>query len=88
MGDRLRVDIRSQYVTSQLGDSALHPSLNRVPAAAGVRAGISPLPGGRQHCVIPYGTRVPVAVRLVANCYTLFTFTFDNHSRTSCAKTA
>ena len=25
-------------------------------------------------CVISYGTRVPVAVRLVANCYTLSTF--------------
>jgi len=30
-------------------------SLNRVPASAGVKAGKSPLPGGRQHCVIPYG---------------------------------
>jgi len=39
-------------------------------------AGMSHLPGGRQHCVIPYGIRVPVAVRLVANCYTQFTFTF------------
>ena len=38
-------------------------SLNRAPASAGVRAGISPLPGGRQHCVIPYGTRVPVVER-------------------------
>jgi len=28
-------------------------SLNRVPASAGVRAGMSPLPGGRQHGVIP-----------------------------------
>jgi len=28
---------------------------NRVPASAGVRAGISPLSGGRYHCVIPYG---------------------------------
>ena len=26
--------------------------------------------------MIPYGTRVPVAVRLLANCYTPFTFTF------------
>ena len=25
--------------------------------------------------MIPYGTRVPVVVRLVANCYTPFTFT-------------
>jgi len=28
---------------------------NRVPASAGVRAGISSLSGGRYHCVIPYG---------------------------------
>jgi len=45
-------------------------------ALAGVRAGMSPLPGGRQHCVMSYGTRVPVAVTLVASYYTLFTFTF------------
>ena len=50
-------------------------SLNRVPASAGVKAGISPVPGGRYYCVIPYGTWVPVAVRLLANCYTPFTFT-------------
>jgi len=33
-----------------------------------------------QHCVIPYGTWVPVAVRLVANCCILrnFTFTYLN----------
>ena len=30
-------------------------SLNRVPASDGVKAGRSPLPGGRQCCVIPYG---------------------------------
>ena len=29
-------------------------SLNRVPASAGVRPGLSALPSGRQHCVIPY----------------------------------
>jgi len=29
--------------------------LNRVPASVGVKAGKSPLPGGREHCVIPYG---------------------------------
>jgi len=40
-----------------------------LPASAGVKAGMSPLPGGRQHFVIPYGTWVPVAVRRVANCY-------------------
>ena len=48
MGDRLRADIPSRYVTSQLGQLSLHPgSLNRVPASAGVKAGMSPLPGGR-----------------------------------------
>ena len=33
----------------------------------------TPLPGGRQHCVIPIpcGTCVPVAASLVANCYIL-----------------
>ena len=30
---------------------------------AGVRTGMSPLPGGRQHCVIPFAMWVPVAVR-------------------------
>ena len=31
-----------------LGPVCIHPgSLNRVPASAGVRAGMSPLPGGR-----------------------------------------
>jgi len=30
-------------------------SLNRVPASARVKAGKSPLSGGRLHCVIPYG---------------------------------
>jgi len=37
-------------------------SLNRVPALAGVKAGKSPLPGGRKHCVISYGMWFPVAV--------------------------
>jgi len=46
MGDRLRLGIPSRYVTSQLGQLSL-ASLNRVPASAGVRAGMSPLPGGR-----------------------------------------
>ena len=40
-------------------------SLNRVPASAGVRAGVSPLPGGRWQCVIPCGMWVPVAVHLL-----------------------
>jgi len=30
-------------------------SLNRVPPSAGIRAGMSPLPGGRYHCVILCG---------------------------------
>jgi len=37
--------IPSRYVTSQLG--AVVQSLNRVPASAGVKAGMSPLSGGR-----------------------------------------
>ena len=37
-------------------------SLNRVSVSAGVRAGMSPLPGGRLRCVIPCGMCVPVAV--------------------------
>ena len=37
-------------------------SLNRVPASVGVKAGMSRLPGGRQHCVILYGMWVPVAI--------------------------
>ena len=40
---------------------------------AGVKAGMSPLLGGRQHCVIPYGMWVSIVVRLVENCYTPFT---------------
>ena len=54
MGDRLRAGIPSRYVTSQLGQLSLAErhdtspgSLNRVPASAGVMAGMSPLPGGR-----------------------------------------
>jgi len=53
-------------------------SLNRVPASAGVRAAMSPLPGGRQHCVIPCGMWVPVAVwqpcELLYTCYLLTYF--------------
>ena len=37
-------------------------NLDTRPASAGVKAGMSPLPGGRY--VIAYGMRVPVAVRL------------------------
>ena len=53
----LRASISSRHVTSQLGQLSLvpHGSLNQVPALAGVKAGMLPLPGGRQHCVIPYG---------------------------------
>jgi len=41
-----------------------------------VRAGMSPLPGGRLYCVISYGMWVPVAVRCIANCYTPFTLLY------------
>jgi len=43
-------------------------SLSRVPALVGVRVGMSLVPG-----VIPYGMWVPVAMTLVANCYSPFT---------------
>jgi len=42
-----------------MGNSALHPFGvdSRVPALlAGIKAGMSPLPGGRSHCVMQYGT--------------------------------
>ena len=51
-------------------------SLNRVPASAGVRAWVSRLPGGRQHCVIPCGMWVPVAVTRVVNCSAPFSLPF------------
>jgi len=47
---RLRAGIPSRYVTSQLAQlSLVSPprSLNRVPASAGVKAGTSPMSGGR-----------------------------------------
>ena len=56
MGDHLWAGITwagipSPYTTSQLGQLSLASlrgqSLNRVPASAGVKAGMSPLPGGR-----------------------------------------
>ena len=51
MGDRLWAGIPSRYVSNQPTRSTqpcIPPgSLNRVPASAGVKAGISPLPGGR-----------------------------------------
>ena len=52
----VRAGIPSQYVTSQLGQLSLPGSLNRVSASTGVKTGMSPLSGGRQHCVILYGT--------------------------------
>jgi len=42
---------------------ALDSYLWWVPASAGVKAGKSPLPGSKKHCVIPYGMWFPVAVR-------------------------
>ena len=71
-------------------------SLNWVPASAGVKAGMSPLPGGRWYCVIAYGTWVPVAGRLLANCYTPFTFPLPSfiwplwnvYQRSSCSWTS
>ena len=45
-------------------------SLNRVPASAGVKAGKSPLPSGRQHCVIPYGMSSRSGEVISTNCYT------------------
>jgi len=39
---------------------------------AGIKAGMSPLPSGRQHHVIPYSMWVPIAVRLTVNSYTPF----------------
>ena len=48
-------------------------SVKRVPASVGVTAGMSPLPGGRwSHMACEF----PVAVRRVANCYTLFTLLY------------
>ena len=35
------------FLPARLGQLSLAGSLNRVPASAGVRAGMSPLPGGR-----------------------------------------
>ena len=47
-------------------------SINWVPAMAVIKAGMSPLSGGRLHSVIPYGMSVPVAVWwqcYTTNCY-------------------
>jgi len=53
--DKRRLQIEARSLTSQHGAGAYRStqpcippgSLNRVPASAGVRAGMSPLPGGR-----------------------------------------
>ena len=50
MGDRLRAGIPSRYVTSQLGQlslASLRGRLIEYCSFAGVRAGMSALPGGR-----------------------------------------
>jgi len=78
MGDHLRAGIPPQYVTSQLGQLSLASLWGRsieYQLQLGVQVGMSPLPDGRQHCVIPHGMCVPVAVRLVAKGCTPFTFT-------------
>ena len=45
------------YIQVLITSAPLHlsGSLNSVPTSAEVKAGESLLPGGRQHCVIPYG---------------------------------
>ena len=46
--------IRTHTAVPRSTQPCIHPgSLNRVPAYADIRAGMSPLPGGRLHCVIP-----------------------------------
>jgi len=54
-----RKDVRT------LPNSDLHSSevAESSTSYAGVKAGMPPLPGGRQHCVISYGMWVPVVVR-------------------------
>ena len=48
MGDHLWAGIPPRYVTNHVNSACIPPgSRNRVPASAGVRAGMSPLPGGR-----------------------------------------
>ena len=78
--DALATVVERTGVTTQ---PCIHPgSLNRVPASAGVRAGMSPLPGGRKHCTCDpmwhVSSRSGVAGNL-ANCYTLDTYllTYD-----------
>ena len=46
-------EVNARRARLQLGWVTVFGSLNRVPASAGVKAGMSPLPGGR--CVIPCG---------------------------------
>ena len=73
MGDRLRAGIPYRYVTSQLGQlsrASLRDRLIEYQLSAGVRAGMSPLPG-----VIPCGMWVPVAVWQPCKLlYTFFTY--------------
>ena len=48
----------TMHTVGQLGQLSLASVRGRLieyPASAGARAGMSPLPGGRQHCVIPCG---------------------------------
>ena len=55
--------------TTRLTQPCIPPgSLNRVPARLAVKAGMSPLPGGRQHCEFPQWCDNR------ANCYTLATY--------------
>jgi len=79
MGDRLRAGILSRAVTSQLGQLSLASLRGRLIEYQ-LRLGY------RREChlcrvagnTVAYGTWVPVAVRLLANCYTRFTFTFTS----------
>jgi len=95
MGYHLWMGTPSWYVTSQLTKllvgslsritqpCILLVSPNSVPALLR-KVGMSPLPGGRQHCVIPYGMWVPVAVRPVADHYTPFTLLTSFHCVAGC----
>ena len=57
-----RMEIPTTSQLGQLSLASLWGSLNRVPALAGVKVGMSHLPGGRWHWVISYGMCVPIAV--------------------------
>ena len=70
MGDRLWTGIPSRYVTSQLGQLSLaSPGVAKSSTSFGWGKGGNVASAGWQvtpceFVVIPYGTRVPVAVRL------------------------